>query len=85
MYFDTDGLPAMDTYRKHGYRKKYDADGHIATLICLDSDRNTMNNSDHYAIIKKTYYADGKLHTEKFYDQDNTTARPTQRGLTPVC
>ena len=64
MYFDTDGLPAMDTYRKYGYRNEYDADGDVAATICLDSYRNTMNNSDHYAIIKKAYYADGKLHTE---------------------
>ena len=89
MYFDTDGLPtmdthikygyrkeydanehlaavicldsAMDTYRKYGYRKEYDADGHVAAVICPDSDKNTMNDSEHYAIIKKTYYADGKL------------------------
>ena len=76
MYFDTDGLPAMDTYRKYGYRNEYDADEHVAAAICLDSYRNTMNNSDHYAIIKKTYYADGKLRTGKFYDQDNTAVRP---------
>lgn len=42
MYFDTDGLPAMDTYRKYGYHKEYDADKHVAAVICLDSDRNTM-------------------------------------------
>ena len=47
MYFDTDGLSAMNTYRKCGCRKEYDADGHMAAVICLDSDRNTMNNSDH--------------------------------------
>lgn len=76
MYFDTDSLPAMDTYRKYGYRNEYDADGHVAAAICLDSYRNTMNNSDHYAIIKKTYYADSILNTEKFYDQDNTAAHP---------
>ncbi len=29
-----------------------------------------MNNSDHYTIIKKTYYADGKLRIKMFYDQD---------------
>ena len=75
MYFDTDGLPAMDTYRKYGYRKKYDADGHVGAVICPDSSRNIMNNSDHYATIKKTYYADSKLHTEKTYDQDNISAR----------
>lgn len=61
MYFYTDGLPAMDTYRKYGYRKEYNADGHVATVICLNSYRYTINNSNHYAIIKKTYYADGKL------------------------
>ena len=70
MYFDTDGLPAMDTYRKYGYCKEYGADGHVVAAISLDSYRNIMNNSDHYAIIKKTYYADGRLRTEKFYDQD---------------
>ena len=76
MYFDTDGLPAMDTYRKYDYCNEYDADEHVAAYICLDSYRNTMNNSDHYAIIKKTYYGDGKLHTEKSYDQDSTAVRP---------
>ena len=60
MYFDTDGLPAMDTYRKYSYRNEYDADGHVTTVICLDSYRNTINNSNHYATIKKTYYANGK-------------------------
>ena len=35
-----------------------------------------MNNSVPYAIIKKTYYADGKLNTEKFYNQHNTAAHP---------
>lgn len=64
MYFDTDGLPTMDAYRKYGYRQEYDTDGHAAAVICLDSYRNTMNNSDHYALIKKTYSANGKLHTE---------------------
>ena len=76
MYFDTDGLPAMDTYRKYGYRNEYDTDRYVAAVICLDSDRNTMNNLFHNVIIKKTYYADVKLHTEKFYNQDNTAARP---------
>ena len=28
------------------------------------------------AIIKKIYYADGKLRTENFYDQDNTPVQP---------
>lgn len=92
MYFDTDALPAMDTYRKYSYSKEYGADGHVAAVICLNSARNTMNNSEHYANIKKTYYADGKLHTEKFYDQANTAARlrNVQRGhhyinSKPVC
>ena len=31
-----------------------------------------MNYSDHYAIIKKTYYVDGKLRTEMFYDQEQS-------------
>ena len=52
--------------------QKYDADDHVAAVICLDSYRNTMNYSDHYAIIKKTYYVDGKLRTEMFYDQDTS-------------
>ena len=64
MYIDTDGLPAMDTYRKYGYRKEYDADEHVAAAICPDSYRNTMNNSDHYAMIMKIYYADAKLSME---------------------
>ena len=76
MYFDADRLSAMDSYRKCSYCKEYDADGHLAAIICPDSYRNTMNNSDHYAIIKKNYYADGKLRTENFYDQDNTSVQP---------
>ena len=72
MYFDTDVLPAMDTYRKYGCRKEYDTDGHVAAVTCPDSDRNTINNSDYYVIIKKTYYVDGKLRTEMFYDQDTS-------------
>ena len=76
MYSATDGLPAMDTYRKYGYRNEYDADGHVAAAICLDSYRNTMNNSDHYAIIKKIYYADSKLRTEIFHDQGTPQRDP---------
>jgi hypothetical protein len=30
MYFDTDGLPAMDTYRKYDFRNGYDSDDHAA-------------------------------------------------------
>ena len=76
MYFNTDSLPAVDTYRKHGYRKEYGADGHVVAAISPDSDKNTMNNSNHYTIIKKTYYADGKFRTEKFYYKDNNAAQP---------
>ncbi len=76
MYFDTDGLPAMDTYREYGYHKEYGADGHVVAAISPDSYRNIMNNSDHYAIIKKTYYADSRLRTEKFYDQDTLRQDP---------
>lgn len=75
MYFDIYGLPAMDTYRKYGYHKEYGVDGHVAAVICPDSYRNTMNNPDQYAIIKKTHCGHGKLHTEKSYDQDNTAVR----------
>lgn len=76
MYFNTDGLPAMNTYRKHGYRKEYGTDRHVAAAICPDTYRYIMNNSEHYAIIKKTYYGNGKLHTEKSYDQHSTAVRP---------
>ena len=76
MHFDTNTLPALTTCRNNGYRNEYDPGEHVASVICLDSDRNTMNDSDQYAIIKKAYYADGKLHTEWFYDQDNTAAPP---------
>lgn len=36
MYFDTDGLPTMDTHRKYGYRKEYNANEHLAAVIYLD-------------------------------------------------
>ena len=52
--------------------KKYDIDGHIAAAIFLNSDENKIINSDHYTIVKKAYYADGKLRAEIFYDQDDT-------------
>lgn len=53
MFFDTDGLPTMDTHIKYGYRKEYDANEHLAAVICLDSDRNIMNIYN--VIIKRIF------------------------------
>ena len=74
MNFGADGLPAPDTCKRYSYRSEYVSDGHVTPVIC--SGGVTTNSFDHYSIVKKTYYADGKLRIEMYYDQDGTTVRP---------
>lgn len=73
-YYGTDGLPAPDIYDKYGTRYNYNEDGHRSVVTYLDADGKAMNNKDHFAVIRRTYTPDGKLHMEMLYDKDGNPA-----------
>ena len=73
-YYDSDGLPTPDIYNKYGIRYEYNENGYKSTVISLDVDGNVINNKDHFAIIKRTYTPDGKLHTQTLYDKNGNPA-----------
>ena len=75
MYYSADGLPAIDHYKKYGIRYEYNENNKISVITNLDAAGNPMINSDHYAVSKRTYASDGKLHTEMFYDEHGNPAK----------
>ena len=75
MYFDIDGLPTNDLTGKYGVRYEYNNDQKISVITNLDANGNAMKNFNHYAIIKNTYTADGKLHTQMYYDENGIPAK----------
>ena len=75
MYYDADDLPTLDLSGRYGVRYEYNANLKVSAAISLDAAGNPMNNMDHFAICRMTYSPEGKLLTERFYDENSEPCR----------
>ena len=75
MYFGADGFPAPNLTKVFGVYNQYNENGQVSVVTNLNADGDAMNNTDHYAINKRFYDADGKLYMETYHDENGNPVR----------
>ena len=75
MYYDKEMQPTLSTMNRYGIRHEYTEDGKEAVVKSLNADGKLMTHTDNYVIVKKTYSPNGKLHTVKYYDENENPFR----------
>ena len=70
LYFDENDNPVALSLGQYGVHKEYDKAGQESVLTYLDADGNAINTHKGYATIKRTYQANGKTATERYFDKN---------------
>ena len=68
-YFDEKDEPIAVSKGQYGVHNEYDDKGRLVAITYLDADGNAMKSNLGYAMIKRTYYENGSLDTETYYDE----------------
>ena len=67
-YFDTQGNPTKSSLGEYGQLYKRDEKGRINQITYLDEDGKEATNNAGYTILKRTYYRDGNINTDMYFD-----------------
>lgn len=67
-YYDTNGQPTRSSLGEYGQLYKRDDQFRVIQITYVDQDGNPCKNQSGYSILKRTYYKDGTICTEMYYD-----------------
>ena len=67
-YFDTQGNPTKSSLGEYGQLYKRDEKGRINQITYLDENGKEATNNASYTILKRTYYRDGNINTDMYFD-----------------
>ena len=68
-YFDTQGNPTKSSLGEYGQLYERDENGRINQITYLDADGKEATNNAGYTILKRTYYRDGNIDTDMYFDK----------------
>lgn len=67
-YFDALGEPIALALGEYGVHKEYDNDGNNSVITYLDRNGNPTITNEGYTTIKRTFFANNYIETERYYD-----------------
>lgn len=67
-YYDAAGNPAMDSLGEYGQLYVRDDQFRVIQITYVDQHGNPCKNQSGYTILKRTYYKDGTICTDMYYD-----------------
>lgn len=68
-YFDVKDEPKALSHGQYGLHNEYDEKGRVIACTYLGADGKPKKGDQGYATVKKTYYDNGSLDTETYYDE----------------
>lgn len=67
-YYDTHGNPAKSSLGEYGQLYVRDDQFRVIQITYVDQEGNPCKNQSNYSILKRTYYKDGTICSEMYYD-----------------
>lgn len=67
-YYDVHGNPAKSSFGEYGQLYERDDQFRVIQITYVDQEGNPCKNQSGYSIQKRTYYKDGTICTEMYYD-----------------
>ena len=69
-YYDNNNRLVSADKGQYGVHKKYDADGNNDVIIYLDAEGKPAPTSEGYTVVKRTFYPNNYIETERFFDSE---------------
>ena len=69
-YFDTQGNPAKSSLGEYGQLYERDVQNYISQIVYLNAEKNPAPTNAGYTILRRTYYRDGTVDTDKYFDSN---------------
>lgn len=69
-YFDTQGNPAKSSLGEYGQLYERNVQNYISQIVYLNAEKNPAPTNAGYTILRRTYYRDGTVDTDKYFDSN---------------